>query len=101
MELYFPPITQIIKSYLIGKIILSVGISIVVVYLLYKSNWKRKILDGESKEDYYKRKRKESHITHIAKNIKSILGYPMYKSKNDIVLIVGSFDLEHKSNIRL
>ena len=71
--------------------------------LLYKIDWNRKMLDGESEEDFRKWKCEENRIIRIARNVKSIFGYSMYKPKNDIILIVESFDLEnkHKSNICL
>ena len=71
--------------------------------LLYKIDWNKKMLDGETEEDFRKWKVADCRIIRLAKNIKSVLGFSMFKPKNDIILIVDSFDeLDKKrSNISL
>ena len=64
--------------------------------LLYKIDWNKKIHIGDSEEDFRKWKASECRIIRIAKNIKSIYGYSMYKPGNDIILIVESF--QNKKN---
>ena len=60
--------------------------------LLYKIDWNKKMLDGETEEDFKKWKVSDCRIIRLAKNVKSVLGFSMFKPKNDIILIVDSFD---------
>ena len=71
--------------------------------LLYKIDWNKKMLDEESEEDFKKWKVSDCRIIRLAKNIKTILGFSMYKPKNDIILIVDTYDEYNKkrSNISL
>ena len=71
--------------------------------LLYKIDWNKRIIDEESEEDFKKWKVSDCRIIRLAKNIKSVLGFSMYKPKNDIIMIVDSYeDVKKKlSNISL
>ena len=60
--------------------------------LLYKIDWNKKMLEGEAEEDFKKWKVSDCRIIRLAKNVKSVLGFSMYKPKNDIILIVDSYD---------
>ena len=66
--------------------------------LLYKIDWNKKIQEGESEGDLKKWKADESRIIRIAKNIKSIYGYSLYKPGNDILLIVETFQKKKNKN---
>ena len=71
--------------------------------LLYKIDWNKRMLDGETEEEFRKWKVSDCRIIRVAKNVKSVLDFSMYKPKNDIILIVESFDELNKkrSNISL
>ena len=69
--------------------------------LLYKIEWNKKISEEESEADLKKWKADECRIIRIAKNIKNILGYSMYKPTNDIILIVESFLSKKSTNLSL
>ena len=71
--------------------------------LLYKIDWNKRNIDSESEEEFKKWKVSDSRIIRIAKNIKSIIGFSMYKPKNDIILIVDSHEEYNskRSNISL
>ena len=71
--------------------------------LFYKIDWNKKMLDGETEEDFKKWKVSDCRIIRLAKNIKGILGFSMFKPKNDIILIVDAYDEYNKkrSNISL
>ena len=71
--------------------------------LLYKLDWNKRNMDIESEEEFKKWKISDTRIFRIAKNIKSILGFSMYKPKNDFILIVDSYEKNNKerSNISL
>ena len=64
--------------------------------LLYKIDWNKKLQEGESDNDCKRWKADECRIIRIAKNIKSIFGYSLYKPGNDIILIVESFPKKKK-----
>ena len=67
--------------------------------LLYKIDWNKKIQESASEADFRKWKASECRIIRIAKNIKSIYGYSIYKPGNDIILIVESFQNKKSINI--
>ena len=67
--------------------------------LLYKIEWNKKVSENES--DLKKWKADECRIIRIAKNIKNILGYSMYKPTNDIILIVESYLNKKNKNLNL
>ena len=69
--------------------------------LLYKIDWNRKMLDGETEEDFKKWKVSENRIIRLAKNIKTVLGFSMYKPNNDIILIVDSYDKLNKKRTEI
>ena len=71
--------------------------------LLYKIDWNKRMLDGETEEEFRKWKVSDCRIIRVAKNVKSVLDFSMYKPKNDIILVVESFDELNKkrSNISL
>ena len=71
--------------------------------LLYKIDWNKRMLDGETEEEFKKWKVSDCRIIRVAKNVKSVLDFSMYKPKNDIIIVVESFDeLNNKrSNISL
>ena len=71
--------------------------------LLYKIDWNKRNTDSESEEEFKKWKISDSRIIRIAKNVKEILGFSMYKPKNDLILIVDSYDNNdnERSNISL
>ena len=71
--------------------------------LLYKIDWNKRNMDIESEEEFKKWKISDSRIFRIAKNVKAILGFSMYKPKNDLILIVDSYEKNNKerSNISL
>ena len=60
--------------------------------LLYKIDWNKRNMDSESEDEFKKWKVSDSRIIRIAKNIKNIIGFTMYKPKNDIILIVDSYE---------
>ena len=61
------------------------------ILLLYKIDWNRKIADGETELDNRKWNITECRIIRVAKNIKTISNFSMYKPKNDIILLVESY----------
>ena len=71
--------------------------------LFYKIDWNKRNTDSESEEEFKKWKITDTRIIRIAKNVKEILGYSMYKPKNDLILIVDSNEKNNnkKSNISL
>ena len=71
--------------------------------LLYKIDLNKRNIDGESEEEFKKWKISDTRIIRIAKNVKEILGFSMYKPKNDIILIVDSYEKNNggRSNISL
>ena len=71
--------------------------------LLYKIDWNKRNTDSESEEEFKKWKISDTRIFRLAKNIKAILGFSMYKPKNDLILIVDSYEKNNKerSNISL
>ena len=71
--------------------------------LLYKIDWNKRNMDSESEDEFKKWKVSDSRIIRIAKNIKNIIGFTMYKPKNDIILIVDSYEdiISKKSYISL
>ena len=71
--------------------------------LLYKIDWNKKMLDEETEDDFKKWKVSDCRIIRMAKNIKAVLGFSMYKPKNDIIIIVDAYDEFNKkrSNISL
>ena len=71
--------------------------------LLYKLDWNKRNADIESEEEFKKWKISDTRIFRLAKNIKAILGFSMYKPKNDLILIVDSYEKNNKerSNISL
>ena len=58
---------------------------------LYKIEWNKNNKDTEGEINSKKWKADECRIIRIAKNIKGILGYSMYKPENDIILIAEIF----------
>ena len=60
--------------------------------LLYKIDWNKRNIDNESEDENKKWKISDSRIIRIAKNVKQILGFSMYKPKNDLILIVDCYD---------
>ena len=60
--------------------------------LLYKIDWNKRIVDEENEEDFKKWKVSDCRIIRLAKNVKSVLGFSMFKPKNDIIMIVDSYD---------
>ena len=64
--------------------------------LLYKIEWNKKNGDGEWESDLKKWKADECRIIRIAKNIKHVYGYSLYKPSNDIIMIVETF--QNKKN---
>ena len=71
--------------------------------LLYKIDWNKRNIDSESEEEFKKWKISDNRIIRIAKNVKEILGFSMYKPKNDIILIVDCYEKNTggRSNISL
>ena len=71
--------------------------------LLYKLDWNKRNADIKSEEEFKKWKISDTRIFRLAKNIKAILGFSMYKPKNDLILIVDSYEKNNKerSNISL
>ena len=59
--------------------------------LLYKIEWNKKIGEEENEIDLKKWKAEDCRIIRIAKNIKNVYGYSIYKPGNDIILIVETF----------
>ena len=64
--------------------------------LLYKLDWNKRNADIESEEEFKKWKISDTRIFRLAKNIKAILGFSMYKPKNDLILIVDSYEKNNK-----
>ena len=71
--------------------------------LLYKIDWNKRNTDSESEEEFKKWKISDTRIIRIAKNVKEIFGFSMYKPKNDIILIVDCYEKNNngRSNISL
>ena len=71
--------------------------------LFYKIDWNKRNIDSESEEEFKKWKITDTRIIRIAKNVKEILGYSMYKPKNDLILIVDCYEINNnkRSNISL
>ena len=68
--------------------------------LLYKIEWSKKIGDNEWETDLKKWKADECRIIRIAKNIKNVYGYSIYKPGNDIIMIIETFQ-NRKNTISL
>ena len=70
--------------------------------LLYKIDWNKRTTE-ESEEESKKWKISDTRVIRIAKNVKEILGFSMYKPKNDLILIVDSYEKNNngRSNISL
>ena len=68
--------------------------------LLYKIEWNKKIGEGETEADLKKWKADECRVIRIAKNIKNVFGYSIYKPGNDIILIVESFQNKKIKNFK-
>ena len=68
--------------------------------LLYKIEWNKKLAEGETEADLKKWKADECRIIRIAKNIKNVFGYSIYKPGNDIILIVESFQNKKNKNFK-
>ena len=70
--------------------------------LLYKIDWNKRTTE-ESEEESKKRKISDTRVIRIAKNVKEILGFSMYKPKNDLILIVDCYEKNNngRSNISL
>lgn len=62
------------------------------ILLLYRIEWNRKLSEGESELDNKKWNISENRIIRVAKNIKTVSNYSMYKPKNDIILLVDSIE---------
>ena len=72
--------------------------------LIYKIDWNKKMNDDETENEFRKWKVADCRVIRFAKNIKTILGFSMYKSTNDIILIVEYYENENirkKTNISL
>ena len=69
--------------------------------LLYKIDWNKRMLDGESEEEFKKWKVSDCRIIRLAKNIKSVLDFSMYKPKNDIIIVVESYDELNKNRTNI
>ena len=59
--------------------------------LLYKIEWNKNTKENLSEASSKKWKADECRIIRIAKNIKSIIGYSMFKPSNDLILIAETF----------
>ena len=70
--------------------------------LLYKIDWNKRATE-ESEEESKKWKISDTRVIRIAKNVKEILGFSMYKPKNDLILIVDCYEKNNngRSNISL
>ena len=70
--------------------------------LLYKIDWNKRTTE-ESEEESKKWKISDTRVIRIAKNVKEILGFSMYKPKNDLILIVDCYEKKNngRSNISL
>ena len=70
--------------------------------LLYKIDWNKRTTE-ESEEESKKWKISDTRVIRIAKNVKEILGFSMYKPKNDLILIVDCYEKNNngRSNISL
>ena len=60
--------------------------------LFYKFEWNKKMDDEETEIDFFKWKADESRIIRIAKNIKTVHGFSMYKPTNDIIIIGEAYE---------
>ena len=72
--------------------------------LMYNIDWNRKMNDDETENEFRKWKVADCRVIRFAKNIKSILGFSMYKATNDLILIVEYYENEYirkKTNISL
>ena len=93
---------ELINDYLLLVIYANDGCS-----LLYKIDWNKSMKENISEISHKKWKADECRIIRIAKNIKNIIGYSMYKPNNDIILIAETYpkkrikDNHNKSNISL
>ena len=70
--------------------------------LLYKIEWNKSQRDNLSETGDKRWKADECRIVRIAKNIKNILGYSMYKPNNDLILIAETYPrkrIKDKENI--
>ena len=63
--------------------------------LMYKIDWNKKMKDDETEMEFRKWKVADSRVIRFAKNIKTFLGFSMYKQTNDIILIVEFYENEH------
>ena len=63
--------------------------------LLFKIDWNKKMSDDETEMEFRKWKVADSRVIRFAKNIKTILGFSMYKQTSDIILIVEFYENEH------
>ena len=70
--------------------------------LLYKIDWNKRTTE-DSEEESKKWKISDTRVIRIAKNVKEILGFSMYKPKNDLILIVDCYEKNNngRSNISL
>ena len=71
--------------------------------LLYKIEWNKANKDDIYDSSQKKWKADECRIVRIAKNIKNIYGYSMYKPNNDLILIVETFpkkSIKDKINVK-
>ena len=72
--------------------------------LIYKIDWNKKMTDDDNEMEFRKWKVADCRVIRFAKNIKTILGFAMYKQSNDIILIVEYYENEYikkKTNISL
>ena len=63
--------------------------------LFYDIDWNKKISENETEAEFKMWNVADCRVIRFAKNIKNILGFSMYKSTNDIVLIVEAYEDEH------
>ena len=66
--------------------------------LIYKIEWTKSTKENSLEENSKKWKAEDCRITRIAKNIKNILGYSMYKPNNDLILIVETYPRKRKKD---
>ena len=69
--------------------------------LMYQIDWNRKMNDGDSEADFRKWKITDCTVIRLAKNIKTIHGFSMYKNTNDIILTVEAFSNKKRTTISL
>ena len=63
--------------------------------LIYKIDWNKKIGDDGDELEFRKWKVADCQVIRFAKNIKTILGFSMYKQTNDIIVTVESYESEY------